>query len=237
MSGPQQTAVQNRLLKALSHEDFELIRPHLFRIETPVNHVLIVKDRPFSHLYFPETGFISITSESDNVSVEVGLIGREGLVGCSLLMLGVDRSPYAHFAQMGGHGFCIDSEAMQGAVSATPSLRRLLLRAVHLELIQARETAFVNATYVIEVRLARWLLMCQDRLDGNEIAITHAFLSMMLGVQRGGVTLALHNLEGAGRIRSRRGRVTVTDRDSLLDLAGASYGTSERAYAELIAAG
>lgn len=234
MTQPEHATVQNRLLRAFPTEDFDMLKPDLHLMEMQLKQVLISPRAPSPYLYFPETGFASVTAESGSFMVEVGLIGREGLVGCSLLMLGIDHSPYAHFTQMAGSVFRISADAMQAAVDESPSLRRLLLRFVHIELLQARQTAFVNASYITEIRLARWLLMCHDRVDGDEITITHEFLSIMLGVQRGGVTLALQNLEGAGRIRARRGRITVTDRELLVALAGGSYGTAEAEYARLI---
>ena len=102
------------------------------------------------------------------------------------------------------------------------------------ELVQARHTSYVNATFTLETRLARWLLMCHDRADGDDLPLKHEFLSMMLGVQRSGVTLALQNLEGGGGIRGRRGRVQILDREQLRLVADASYGAAEAEYARLI---
>ncbi len=225
----------NRLLRMLSAEDFEAVWPHLHAVDVSLKQILIPPNQALDHLYFPQVGFVSVTVEIRDCTVEVGLIGREGLVGGALMLLGVDRSPYTYVVQMPGTMLRIGVAALQALMDEHPSLARLLLRFVHIELLQARQIAFVNASFVTEVRLARWLLMCHDRVDGDEIAITHEFLSMMLGVRRGGVTLALQNLEGEGRIRSRRGRVTVTDRDGLVAFAGGSYGTTEREYARLMA--
>ncbi|MGH1570644.1 Crp/Fnr family transcriptional regulator [Methylobacterium sp. P31] len=111
----------------------------------------------------------------------------------------------------------------------------MILRYVQTEIVQARQTAYVNATFTIETRLARWLLMCHDRVDGDDLPLKHEFLSLMLGVQRSGVTLALQNLEGSRCIRGRRGRIEVLDRKQLRQAAGASYGTAEAEYARLIA--
>ena len=123
---------------------------------------------------------------------------------------------------------------MSIAVDTSPTLRKLLSRYVFSELVQSRQTAFVNATFGIETRLARWLLLCHDRANGDELTVTHEFLSMMLGVHRSGVTLALQNLEGAGRIRAKRGRIQVLGRDRLIEIASGSYGTTEAEYARLL---
>jgi CRP-like cAMP-binding protein len=115
------------------------------------------------------------------------------------------------------------------------TLRELLLRYVQTLLIQTAQSAVANARYQIEARLARWLLMCHDRVEGDEIALTHEFMAMMIGAQRSGVTVALHILEGAAMIRSKRGRVIILDREKLEDLAGDSYGPAEAEYRRLIA--
>lgn len=109
-----------------------------------------------------------------------------------------------------------------------------MLRYLQTQLVQARQTAVVNAAYNMDVRLARWILMCHDRLDGDDIPVTHAFLSMMLGVQRSGATLAVQILEGIGYLKARRGRITVHDRAGLMALADGAYGTPEAEYARLI---
>ena len=181
-----------------------------------------------------ETGIASITAAGANGRIEVGMVGREGAIGVVPAVLGVDCAPYDHFIQVAGDGFRINRQALCDAFDASLSLRQLLLRYVQAEIIQVRQTAYANASYNTEPRLTRWLLMCHDRVDGDDLAVKHDFLSMMLGVQRSGVTLALQALEGAGRIRGRRGRVTVIDRDSLEAVADGSYGIPEAEYARLI---
>ncbi|MBL7309257.1 winged helix-turn-helix domain-containing protein, partial [Escherichia coli] len=96
------------------------------------------------------------------------------------------------------------------------------------------QTAFVNATYTVDVRLARWLLMCRDRLDSDDIQLTHEVLSLMLGVQRSSATLAIQALEGHGLIKARRGRLTILNRTALEEVADGGYGLPEAEYARLI---
>lgn len=234
MPQPHQFDTRNRLLRTLSLADFALLQPHLERVDLPLRMVLIAPGALISHLYFPETGIVSIVSPESPAKIEVGLIGRDGLVGASTVLLGGSHSPHEHFVQMAGEAFRIETVALCAAVDESRSLRALLLRFVLMELVQARQTAFVNARFPIEARLARWLLLYHDRVDGDELMVTHEFLSMMLGVQRSGVTLTLQNLEGAGRIRSRRGRIEILDRERLLEVAGSSYGTTEAEYDRLI---
>jgi CRP-like cAMP-binding protein len=237
VSKPQQSSLRSRLLKALPAEDFDALAPHLQRIELEPKCVLIAPRTPITDLYFPEAGFASIVAENGTSRVEVGIVGREGLVGASAILLGLDESPHEHFVQMPGAAYRISTETLRAAVAERPALRRVLLRSVHVELVQVRQTAYVNATFITEVRLARWLLMCHDRGEGDDLALTHEFLSIMLGVQRGGVTLALQSLEGAGRIRARRGRVTILRRDQLEALADGAYGMPEAEYVRLVEGG
>lgn len=234
MAELQQNAVRNRLLRAMSPDDFARLQPSLRLTDLSLQQMLIVPNERVEHLYFLERGISSITARDANGRVEVGMVGWEGLVSAVPILLGSDRVPHDHFMQHAGEGLRIGAEALLAAVDASPTLRRLLLRYVQTELVQTRQTAYVNGSYNIEARLARWLLMCHDRVDGDDLPLKHEFLAMMLGVQRSGVTLALQNLEGAGRIRGRRGRITVIDRDLLEALAGGSYGVPEAEYARLI---
>lgn len=233
MSEITQSSVQNRLLRVLAPQDFELLRPHLQSMKTELHQVLITPHVSILKVFFPEVGFASITTEGLG-KIEVGIIGREGLVGAAPVLLGTDRSPHDHFVQASGEVFAIGVDALQGVVAQSESLRNLLLRFVQTLLVQSAQTAYVNASFDIEARLARWLLMCQDRLGGSEFALTHEFLSMMLGVQRTSVTLSLQTLEGHRMIKARRGRIEVVNRDMLIATADRAYGVPEVEYARLI---
>ena len=234
MPQPQQSTLRNRLLRAMRPEDFARLQPHLELMDLLSGQILTKPNAHIEHLHFMESGIASITAEGANGRVEIGMIGREGVVGATPVLLGADRVPYDHFIQVPGAALRIRAGAVSAAVEESPALRKLLLRYVLTEMIQVRQTAFANATQEIEARLARWLLMCHDRVDGDELLLKHEFLSMMLGVRRSGVTLAMQQLEGAGRIRARRGRVTVINRELLEEMADGSYGVPEAEYARLI---
>ena len=234
MSQPQQATVRNRLLKALPPADFALLQPHLELIATELRLPLIKPNEQVKQLYFPESGFSSITTSGSDGRVEIGIIGREGLVGAIPLLLGSDRTPHDHFVQSPGEMLAIGTEALCAALDRSASLHKLLLRFAQVQHVQTAQTAFVNATYQIEVRLARWLLMCHDRLDGDELRLTHDFLSMMLGVQRSSATLAVQALEGHRLIKALRGRLTILNRDAMVALADDGYGLPEAEYARLI---
>jgi CRP-like cAMP-binding protein len=201
---------------------------------TELRQTLIEPNQPIKHLYFPEVGYASITTEGSGGRVEVGIIGRDGLVGASPVLLGSDRTPHKSFIQAPGKVLCIGVDAVCAAVEESPSLRKLLLRFVQVQIVQTAQTAFINGTYNIEVRLARWLLMCQDRIDGDEFPVTHDFLSLMLGVQRSSTTIAVQALEGYRLIKAQRGRITIRDREKLIEVADGGYGLPEAEYARLI---
>jgi CRP-like cAMP-binding protein len=234
MSQPQQSSVRNRLLRALSAEDFALLQPHLQPMATELRQQLIAPNTQIRQLFFPEVGFSSITTSGSGGKVEIGIIGREGLVGASPVLLGSDRTPHEQFIQNAGEVLSIDTEALCAAVGHSASLRKLLLRSVQVQMIQTAQTAFANATYNLDVRLCRWLLMCQDRLDGDELHLTHEFLSLMLGTQRSSTTLAIQSLEGHLLIKARRGRIMIRDRAALEAAADDSYGLPEAEFARLI---
>jgi CRP-like cAMP-binding protein len=233
MSQPQHTTVRNRLLKAMSPDDFTLLQPHLQPMATELRQTLIAPHEPVRQLFFPEVGYTSIVTGGSG-KVEIGIIGREGLVGASPILLGSDRTPYHHFVQGPGEVLCIDVKDLCAAIGQSASLHKLLLRFIQTQLLQTAQTAFANATYTIDVRLARWLLMSQDRLGGDELPMTHEFLSMMLGAQRSSTTLAVQSLEGHRLIKAQRGRITVRDRKALEEIADAGYGLPEAEYARLI---
>ena len=234
MSFIQQSSVRNRLLKIISLDDFALLQPHLELIPTRLRDVLIEPGIAIDHLYFPEKGFTSITFGANGGLIEVGMIGSEGLVGASPIMLGADSTPHRAFIQMRGENLRIPTSDFRSAIDQSASLRHLLLRYVQIFILQATQTAFANAAYDIEVRLARWLLMCHDRSGDDGINVTHEFLSMMLGVRRPGVTIATQVLEGNGLIKAKRGHIKIMDRGGMIALTEEIYGVPETEYVSLI---
>ncbi|WP_264048416.1 Crp/Fnr family transcriptional regulator [Methylobacterium flocculans] len=229
----RQAAVRNRLLKALCEDDFALLQPHLQPLRTTMRQTLIHPHEPVTHLLFPEIGYASVVADVAGNRIEVGIIGREGLVGASPVLLDGGTAPYHEFVQSPGEMLAIGTADFRAAVDRSPTFRTQMLRYLQTVLIQARQTAYANAAYTMDVRLARWLLICQDRLDGD-IPVTHDFLAVMLGVQRSGATLAVQSLEGSRLIKARRGCITVLNREALVELANGSYGVSEAEYARLI---
>jgi CRP-like cAMP-binding protein len=236
MSHPDDRYSVNLLLGALSPDDLALLKPFLTREKLEREQVLVPAGEPIEHVWFPEGGVASVVAyKIDSGPTEVGIFGRDGFAGTPLL-LGADTSPHRVFIQIeGGTGLRMDAAHFVAAVDASATLRKTLLRYVQTFIIQTADSAISNAHQRIEARLARWLLMCHDRDDGDEIMLTHEFMAMMIAADRSGVTVSLHVLEGAGMIRSRRGRVLIRDRQMLEELAGEGYGRPEAEYRKLIA--
>jgi CRP-like cAMP-binding protein len=236
MSAPQQSALRNQLLARLAPEDFAPLQGLLEPVELELRRVLIEPNRPIEHVYFHEHGYTSITTDGHGNKIELGLIGREGLVGVPIA-LGVCTTPLEFFVQLAGDGLRMTSHALEAVIDERPSLHRVLLRYAQVMSVQTAGTAFANAEHTVETRLARWLLMCHDRVDGADIPITHEFMAMMLGVRRAGVTTAMHILEGSGLVQAKRGVITILDREKLEELADSAYGLPEAEYARQMAEG
>ena len=148
-------------------------------------------------------------------------------------MLGIDRTPHTCMVQAPGEALRIGAGELHAAMEQSPTLRALLLRFVHTFIVQVSQTAYANAGYSIEERLARWLLMTHDRLEHDDMPVTHEFMSIMLGSRRPGVTIAVQTLEGTGAIRATRGHLTLRDRQKLEQIAGQSYGFAEQEYSNV----
>lgn len=229
MAQPQQASVRNRILAGFSADDLGLLQPYLQPVSFQPRDMMLEAQRPISHVTFIERGIASGLADTVEGRIGVGMVGPEGLVGLPVV-LGVDRSPHAYMVQAAGHGLRITSQHVRAAMGQSPSLQARLLRYTHVLIVQKAQTAFANAGFSIEARLARWILMTHDRTEGDELTLTHEFLSMMLGVRRPGVTVAVQILEGNRLIRATRGRIAVLDRAGLEAVADDSYGVAEAEY-------
>ena len=215
MTAIEQSAARNRLLAALPAEDFARLASALEPVELPGNLTLFRPGEPIGAVHFIEAGAVSMmTLLADGSYVEVGIAGREGMVGLPLL-LGADASPSEARVQMPGAALRLGAAPFREALERSPALRPLLLRYALAFHGLVAQTAACNARHVLEQRLARWLLTAHDRAEGDELPLTQEFLSMMLGVRRAGVTVAAGVLRDGGLIRYAHGHVTVLDRPGL----------------------
>jgi CRP-like cAMP-binding protein len=233
MAHLQQASVRNRLLAALTAADFDLVQLDLEPIPLNLRHWLIEAGEPIQHVYFPEHGIVSILADTSEGKIEVGMIGPEGMAGLPIV-LGIDHSPHGYLVQAAGDALRIPAPDLRTATRHSPSLQAVFLRYAHALMVQTAQTAYANAGFTIETRLARWILMTDDRLEGGDLPLTHDFLAMMLGVQRPGVTIAVQSLEGNRLIRAARGHITVLDRAGLEGVADGAYGASEAEYASVM---
>jgi len=213
----------NRILSRLSQQDFALLEPHLEAVDLPVRKTLEVRRKRIDQVYFIESGFASVVANgTGKPSIEVGIIGREGMTGLGVV-LGNDRAQHATFIQAPGKGLRISATRLRDADERSVALHRAMLRYAQAFLAQTTTTALANGRSKAEERLARWLLMADDRIDSDELPLTHEFLGLMLGSPRPGVTLAVQALENEGLIAARRGRITVVNRKALEKRSNGTY--------------
>jgi CRP-like cAMP-binding protein len=224
----------NRLLSSLSKADLGLLLPDLEAVSLDLRKVLERPNKRIDDVYFPDAGFASVVAvQPKQTKVEVGLIGREGMTGLPVV-LGTHKAPHETYIQAAGHGQRLNATKLRKAMAASSSLQSLLLKFVQAFMVQTAQTAISNARAKLNERLARWILMADDRIDGSRLPLTHEFLSLMLGVRRAGVTEALHALESEGLIRASRGEIIVRSRKGIERRAGGSYGIPEAEFRRLI---
>lgn len=234
MNAPTQTQIKNRLLGLLPAEDYQDLADHLEFVDLPRPLALSVPLEPSEYSYFPESGIGSIVARSpEGQSAEIGIFGRDGVTPVSVLLKS-DSDPFATFMQIGGNGYRIRNTVLMSAMDRSEAVKTIFIRYAQAHAVQTAYTALSNAVHQIDERLARWILMCHDRTDGDTISLTHEFLSVMLAVRRPTVTTALHMLEGNRFIYSERGLITVRDRLGLEQFAKDAYGVPEQEYARLL---
>lgn len=214
---------ENHILAALPREDYERLAPHLEPIELTHGKMLYEPGGVIKHVYFPVNSMISLVSQlSDGSSVEVGVVGFEGMAGLPLV-LGVDKSPHETMAQIPGAAIKLKSEVTKAEFKRGGALHDFVLRYAQKQMLQTSQVAACNRLHTIEERLARWLLMSHDRCLCDELPLTHEFLSMMLGSRRAGVTTAALALQADDFIRYSRGNITMIDRHGLEGFACECY--------------
>jgi CRP-like cAMP-binding protein len=210
------------------------LEPFLEPVGLALYYDLEKPSAPIESVYFMESGIASVVAVGErDTRIEIGLIGREGMTGAAVVLNG-GSSPHETYIQVAGHGQRISVEELRRAMKKSETLTSLFLKFAQAFMVQTAHTAIANARGKIDQRLARWLLMAHDRIDGDELPLTHEFLALMLGVRRSGVTESVASLEGDGMIRARRGRITVTNRQSLEKKAAGFYGIPEAELRRLI---
>ena len=215
--------IHNEILLRLPRKECEMLFSKLELVRMKTHHVLHEPGDTLKSGYFCNTGLVSVLSVlPDGKSVEVGLIGKEGFVGLPLIA-GFRTSATQAVAQIEGTAFRVDGETLVGILRQCPELDRELQKFTHMLALQVTQIAACNRLHEVDERLARWLLMCADRIGSNSVPLTHEFLAQMLGTRRSSVTVAAGTLQKAGIITHGRGAVEIIDRRKLEQAACECY--------------
>jgi CRP-like cAMP-binding protein len=226
--------VQNHLLELLPEPDRQRILARCDTVQLQLGEVLCEAAVPLPFAYFPVDGFISLlTRIEDHPSLEVGMVGREGMFGASIV-LGVAVSPLQALVQGNGQAWRLPAAALVRELARSAALRQTLQHYVYVVMAQMASSAACLRFHLIGPRLARWLLMSADRAHASHFKVTHEFLACMLGVRRVAVTVAAGELQRQGLIAYHRGQVTVLDRTGLEGAACPCYARQHLAYQALL---
>ena len=228
-------SLANWLLDALPFEDYERLLPDLEPVFFSLGEVVYESGAQLGHVYFPTTSVVSLLyTMLDGATAEMGLVGKEGVVGIALFM-GGDTTPNRTVVQSGGQAFKLRAKAMQHEFDRGGAFQHLLLRYTQALITQISQTAVCNRLHSVEQRLCRWLLMTHDRTQSDELQMTQEFISNMLGVRREGVTHAAHGLQDQGLISYVRGHIKILDRQGLEAHVCECYGVVKAEHDRLFA--
>ena len=227
-------AAENHLIDLLPRADRRRLLALCETVDLTLSEVLCESGKPTRHVYFPIGATISLVTPVDGKPVlEVGMVGREGMVGAQLV-LGVSMTPLHVVVQGPGKARRIASSAFRTELARSSALQRCLNRYLYVLMSQLAASSACLRFHLIEPRLARWLLMTQDRARADTFHVTHEFLAYMLGVRRVGITAAAGALQRAGLIEYRRGELVVLNRKGLEAAACGCYAADRKCYARLL---
>jgi CRP-like cAMP-binding protein len=227
----------NSLFAALPPEDAARLLPHLEPLTWTLGEVLYDPDRAPAFLYFPTTAMVSLVyTLANGLTGEIGVVGREGVVGVALFMGGASTTSQA-LIQAAGSGFRLRAAVLHEEFQRGGAFHNLLLRYTQALLTQIAQTAVCNRLHSIEQRLCRWLLQTQDRVPPGEVRMTHEFIGQMLAVRRETVTLVARRLQAAGVIRYTQGHITIVDRQGLAARVCECYAVVQNEFERLLGGG
>ncbi|HEV2881220.1 MAG TPA: Crp/Fnr family transcriptional regulator [Pyrinomonadaceae bacterium] len=234
MSVTERQPSKNRILSSLPAEDLQRLSPHLEPVKLRIGQILYEAGGKIDYVYFPLNSMASLISQlSDGSSIEIGVVGYEGMVGI-YAVLGVDKTPHEGMVQIPGDALRVKTSVVVDEFKRGGALHDLLLRYLQMLLLQTGQIAACNRLHTIGERLARWLLMSHDRCVCDDLPFTHDFLAIMLGIRRAGVTEAAIILQTEEFIRYRRGHITILDRAGLEDFSCECYRIVKDEFDRLI---
>jgi CRP-like cAMP-binding protein len=229
----QGKAVRNTILLRLPDTEFEALLPHLRFVPLELSTCLQRENECIDTVYFMNRGIASMLVETDDGrSVEVGVSGREDMIGLPIAA-GIDTYPHSVIVQVPGDAFYVEGVVMRKAIQSLPELRRMLVRQLGIRSVQYAQNAACNRLHNVRQRLARWLLVTLDRIDSDLITTTHDFLSKMIGTDRPTVSVAIGDLERDGTILRNRGSIFVVNRPLLEQQSCKCYATFKQFNTEL----
>jgi len=231
-----QNSLANRLLAALPAEEYQRLLPHLEDVSLPRDQILYEEGEPIEYVYFPYHSIVSLVSTmEDGTTVEIGLVGNDGMVGIAVVLGGNSTTTRA-IVQIPGKASRIKAKTLKTEFNQGGALQRSLLRYTQALLTHMAQGVACNRLHTIEERLARWLLTVQDRMQSNDLPLTQEFISQMLGTRRSSVTVAAGMLSKAGMIRYCRGKITILNRESLEATTCECYRVIQSEYERLLTA-
>ncbi len=234
MASKSATSAPNRLLASLPNKDKQHFLSGCEEVELVMGDILAEPGQTIPYVYFPNGSFISLVMSIDSgASLEVGLVGNEGMYGTPLL-LGVERAPFHVLVQGTGPALRMSAPLFMEELEQSAQLSRKLKRYFYVATLQLARAAACNRFHLVEQRLARWLLMTQDRAHSNQFHITQEFLSQMLGVRRVGVTRAAVSLQKRKLISYSRGEVQILDEVGLEAASCSCYRADCDMYTKIL---
>ena len=225
---------ENQLLASLPAETLKRLQPFMQVVQLEPGTVLYHVDDKVEYAYFPRRGgmvsLLAVTEDGD--TAEVGVTGYEGAVGIQSVLGGIDNT-FDFLVQLPGEAWKIKADALRQEFRKDTALQKSILRYMHASFAQISQTALCNRLHSVEERLARWLLLCYDRMNGNQITLTHEMLGKMLGTRRSTVSLAAATLQQAGMVTYNRGRISLKDRKGLMRVSCSCYSIVKKQFERL----
>ena len=222
MHGTSQPLAENRLLASLPVEEYERLAPRLEPVSLSLSQVLFMPEERLRHAYFPNTSIVSLLTDlEDGSGMEVGLVGKEGVVGVSVFLGGMETKVAT--VQGAGDALRIEANALREEFQRGGALQQALLRYTHALMTQISQSVVCNVRHPVAGRFARWLLMYHDRLEKDEFFLTHEFMASMLGVRRAGISEVAGKLQELGLISYQRGHIKILNRRGLEEFACECY--------------